>query len=125
MATGLEDDFELMAQPEAIAIPRPVILRAMSHVLDSKPFRTSKQCQNFLRYVVFNTVDGKEDALKERVIGAAVLERSPDYNTADDPVVRFPRDPTVRSSTMRTHMRNYRLLMSAGCGLRLSRTTSG
>jgi hypothetical protein len=101
MATGLEDDFELMVQPEAIAIPRPVVLRAMSHVLDSKPFRTSKQCQNFLRYVVFNTVDGKEDALKERVIGAAVLERSPDYNTADDPVVR------IRAADVRKRLAMY------------------
>ena len=101
MATGVEDEFELMAQPEAIAIPRPVVLRAMSDVLDSKPFRTSKQCQNFLRYVVLNTLDGKDDALKERVIGAAVLERLPDYNTGDDPVVR------IRAADVRKRLAMY------------------
>jgi len=104
MATGLEHDFELMAHrehPEAMPISKPVILRALSHVLESKPFRTSKQCQNFLRYVVVNTVDGQDDALKERVIGAAVLERLPDYNTADDPVVR------IRAADVRKRLAMY------------------
>jgi hypothetical protein len=101
MATGLEHDFELMAHLEATPIPRPAVLRAMSHVLESKPFRTSKQCQNFLRYVVLNTVEGRDDALKERVIGAAVLERSPDYNTADDPVVR------IRAADVRKRLAMY------------------
>jgi hypothetical protein len=101
MATELEHDFELMAHPEAMAISKPAILRAMSHVLESKPFRTSKQCQNFLRYVVVHTVDGQDDALKERVIGAAVLERSPDYNTADDPVVR------IRAADVRKRLAMY------------------
>jgi hypothetical protein len=101
MAVGLEQDFEFVAHPEAIPIPRQMVLKAMTHVLDSKPFRTSKQCQNFLRYVVLNTVDGRDEALKERVIGAAVLERSPDYNTSDDPVVR------IRAADVRKRLAMY------------------
>ena len=101
MATGLEHDVELMTNTEATPIPRPAVVRALSHVLESKPFRTSKQCQNFLRYVVLNTVDGRDEALKERVIGAAVLERSPDYNTADDPVVR------IRAADVRKRLAMY------------------
>jgi hypothetical protein len=101
MAIGLEHDFDVMPHLEATPIPRPAVLRAMSHVLESKPFRTSKQCQNFLRYVVLNTVEGRDEALKERVIGAAVLERSPDYNTADDPVVR------IRAADVRKRLAMY------------------
>jgi hypothetical protein len=101
MATGLEHDFELMPHLETTPIPRPAVLKAMSSVLESKPFRTSKQCQNFLRYVVLNTVEGRDEALKERVIGAAVLERSPDYNTADDPVVR------IRAADVRKRLAMY------------------
>jgi hypothetical protein len=101
MAIGLEPDFDLMAHPEAMPIPKPAVLKAMSHVLESKPFRTSKQCQNFLRYVVLNTVEGHDEALKERVIGATVLERSPDYNTADDPVVR------IRAADVRKRLAMY------------------
>jgi len=101
MAIGLEQDLEFVAHPEAIPIPRQMVLKAMTHVLDSKPFRTSKQCQNFLRYVVLNTVDGRDEALKERVIGAAVLERSPDYNTSDDPVVR------IRAADVRKRLAMY------------------
>jgi hypothetical protein len=101
MATGLEGDFELMAHPETTPVPRQAVVRAMSQVLGSKPFRTSKQCQKFLRYVVLNTVDGRDEALKERVIGAAVLERLPDYNTADDPVVR------IRAADVRKRLAMY------------------
>jgi hypothetical protein len=51
-------------------------------------FRTSPQCQKLLRYVVVHTLEGKEEELKERVIGSEVFGRPQDYNTADDPVVR-------------------------------------
>jgi hypothetical protein len=101
MATGLEQDFEEATHPEVMPIPRQVVLRELSHVLDSKPFRTSKQCQNFLRYVVVNTVDGRDEALKERVIGATVLERPNDYNTSDDPVVR------IRAADVRKRLAMY------------------
>jgi hypothetical protein len=100
MAIGLHD-FEVEPHPGVLPVPRQAVLRELSHVLDSKPFRTSKQCQNFLRYVVVNTVDGRDEALKERVIGAAVLERPHDYNTSDDPVVR------IRAADVRKRLAMY------------------
>jgi len=101
MPTAFDSELELTPEPETLAISKAAILRETSHVLASKPFRTSKQCQNFLRYVVLHSVDGREDSLKERVIGAAVLERSPDYNTADDPVVR------IRAADVRKRLAMY------------------
>jgi len=101
LSTGMDHEIELIPPPEQGLIPRAAILKALVQVLSSKPFRTSKQCQMFLRYVVLHSVDGKEDALKERVIGAEVLERSPNYNTADDPVVR------IRASDVRKRLAMY------------------
>jgi hypothetical protein len=60
----------------------------LRRILESTPFRTSKRCSDFLRYVVEGTCDGRSDFLKERTLGVAVFEREPDYDTNQDPVVR-------------------------------------
>jgi len=101
MATASDHLLDLTPAPETPATSKAAIMREMSHVLASKPFRTSKQCQDFLRYVVVHTLEGSDESLKERVIGAAVLERSPDYNTADDPVVR------IRAADVRKRLAMY------------------
>jgi hypothetical protein len=88
--------------PPAIAsFPPETILELLEDILASKPFRTSKQCQKFLRYVVVHSMSGREEELKERVIGSEVLERNPDYNTADDPVVR------IRAADVRKRLAMY------------------
>lgn len=55
----------------------------------STPFRTSRQCQDLLRYVVEQSLAHNEESLRERVIGVEVFGRRPDYDTAEDPVVRI------------------------------------
>ena len=64
------------------------IQRTMSSILSSVQFRSSKQCQDLLRYVVEQSLNDQNDLLRERVIGAAVFGRRPDYDTANDPIVR-------------------------------------
>ncbi len=54
----------------------------------SSPFRSSKQSQDLLRYIVDKSLSGHGEALKERVIGFEVFGRRPDYDTNNDPVVR-------------------------------------
>jgi hypothetical protein len=76
-----------MASTRAIE-DREAIEAAVDIIIESPLFRSSKQCQILLRYIVEHTVDGKDDLLRERVIGAEVFRRSPDYDTGNDPVVR-------------------------------------
>ena len=57
-------------------------------ILDSSVFRSSKQCQILLRYIVDQSLACQDDLLRERVIGAAVFGRAPDYDCGNDPVVR-------------------------------------
>ena len=64
------------------------VMRTVEEIVNSRFFRTSPQCQKLLRYVVVHTLEGKEEELKERVIGTEVFGRPQDYNTSDDPVVR-------------------------------------
>jgi hypothetical protein len=57
-------------------------------ILESSVFRSSKQCQILLRYIVDQSLACQDDLLRERVIGAAVFGRAPDYDCGNDPVVR-------------------------------------
>jgi hypothetical protein len=66
----------------------PNINEALGRILCSSRFRESVQLQSLLRYIVEKSVGGQEDALKERIIGIDVFGRRPDYDTADDPIVR-------------------------------------
>ncbi|HEY4356221.1 MAG TPA: hypothetical protein VGN16_10775 [Acidobacteriaceae bacterium] len=61
----------------------------LEEVLLSPPFCHTQQCQNLLRYIVKHTLAQEEHLLRERVIGAEVFGRRPDYETGDDPVVRI------------------------------------
>lgn len=60
----------------------------LAETLSSSEFRASQKCQMFLKYVVEETIAGRQDSLKERVIGAAVFGRAPGFETAGDSIVR-------------------------------------
>ena len=51
-------------------------------------FAQSNRCKSFLSYVVQQTLSGSAADLKERTIGIDVFERSNDYDTGDDSIVR-------------------------------------
>jgi len=60
----------------------------LERVLDSHLFRGSRRCQTLLRHITEQTLAGDFGSLKERTLGIEVFGRSPDYDTAQDPVVR-------------------------------------
>jgi hypothetical protein len=77
--------------PDSDASSRPgeeAVREELSRVLASHEFRSSKRSQEFLKYVVDNTLSGHSDILKERVIGIEVFGRSPSYDPSDDATVR-------------------------------------
>src|SRR6201997_1338440 len=80
---------------------RPQIKEALEDILQSTPFRTSRQCQDMFRYIVEHSLAGSDDLLRERVIGAEVFGRAADYDTAEDPVVR------VRAANVRKRLAQY------------------
>ena len=61
----------------------------LEQILASPLFRNSKRYPNLLRYLVEQTLAGKEDLLKERLLGITVFHRAPDYDTNQDTVVRL------------------------------------
>src|SRR5260370_41586544 len=60
----------------------------LQRVLASHEFRSSKRCQDFLQYVVDNTLAGHADTLKERTIGIEVFARPTSYDPSEDATVR-------------------------------------
>lgn len=69
-------------------VPAEEIQKTLSAILQSTPFRSSKQFQVLLQYIVDETLSGHNEMLKERIIGANIFNRRPDYDTNSDPVVR-------------------------------------
>lgn len=91
-----------VASPDS-GVPRSgpdaqAIQQALDEVLASTPFCHTQQCQNLLRYIVKHTLAQEEHLLRERVIGAEIFGRKPDYETGDDPVVR------IRASEVRKRL---------------------
>jgi hypothetical protein len=82
--------------------PRPSqIVEALRLILRSAPFSGSKQCQNFLQYLVEHSLKGQDDEFKERIIGIEVFGRKPDYDTSEDAVVR------ARAGEVRKRLAQY------------------
>lgn len=58
-------------------------------ITDSVAFRHSERRQNFLRYVVEESLAGRADRLKGYVIATEVFERPPSFDPQVDPIVRI------------------------------------
>jgi hypothetical protein len=80
---------------------QPQVRELLDEILRSVPFRTSRQCQDMFRYIVERSLAGSDDSLRERVIGIEVFGRAPDYDTAEDPVVR------LRAADVRKRLAQY------------------
>ena len=80
---------------------RAVILRELQNILTSHAFRASKRSQQFLSYVVEQTLEGHVELLKERSIGVELFHRPATYSTGDDGVVR------VQAGEVRRRLEQY------------------
>jgi hypothetical protein len=69
-------------------VPASEVQKTLFSILQSPPFHASKQSQELLQFIVVHTLSGHTEMLKERIIGANVFDRRPDYDTNDDPIVR-------------------------------------
>jgi hypothetical protein len=65
------------------------VQQTLSAILQSPPFRSAKQMQKLLQFIVSETLAGHSEMLKERSIGAHLFDKRPDYDTNSDPVVRL------------------------------------
>ena len=64
------------------------VRQQLQRLVDTPLFRNSRRYPVLLRFIVEETLEGRGDLLKERLIGIHVFDRPADYDTAADPVVR-------------------------------------
>ncbi|HYL38612.1 MAG TPA: hypothetical protein VEV17_22030, partial [Bryobacteraceae bacterium] len=62
--------------------------RQLERVLSSAEFVRSERLSRFLRLVVELHLDGKDEEIKESLIGVEVFGRRPDYDPKRDSIVR-------------------------------------
>jgi hypothetical protein len=80
---------DLRVSTPCLSAEKASVIRAqLERILGSSQFRGSKRCQALLRHIVGQTLTGETAQLKERTLGIEVFDRSPDYDTSQDPVVR-------------------------------------
>jgi hypothetical protein len=88
----------------------------LERLLTSHHFNLSKRYPSLLRHLVESTLRGDTARLKERLIGVEVFERAPDYNTAEDPIVRITVAEVRKriAQYYQEHGKELRIGLSAG-----------
>ncbi len=64
------------------------VSKHLACILASAAFKNSQRSSKLLYYIVSQTLQGKTELLKERLLGVDVFGRSPDYDTGSDHIVR-------------------------------------
>src|ERR1700729_3713425 len=64
------------------------VRRQMERLLATAHFKNSRRYPALLRFIVEETLEGRGEFWKERLLGVRVFNRPPDYDTASDPIVR-------------------------------------
>jgi hypothetical protein len=94
----------------------PAVRAALGEILASPEFRASQKCQSFLTYVVEEVLAGRQESLKERVIGTEVFGRAPGFETSGDSIVR------VKATEVRRRLAKFYKERTAG-GLQIELPT--
>jgi hypothetical protein len=93
--------------PVSVAGPSPgtpspeEVLAQLERLLASRHLRESHQLHCFLEFVVRETLSGRQDGLKEYLLGCQVFGRRPDYDPRHDGIVR------VQATTLRKRLEKY------------------
>src|SRR5260221_2738914 len=77
------------------------ILGQLETLLASRHLRESHQLPCFLEFVVRETLSGRQDGLKEYLLGCQVFGRRQDYDPRADGIVR------VQATTLRKRLAKY------------------
>lgn len=67
---------------------KETVRKQMNRLLESTHFRNSRRYPALFRFLVEETLEGRGEFLKERLLGVHVFDRPADYDTASDPIVR-------------------------------------
>jgi hypothetical protein len=94
------------------------LLQHLKEIVEGPAFKGSHRSAQFLRYIVEQSIAGKFDLLKERMIGVELFGRNPSYDTGEDAIVRVTASD-VRKRLLQHYGRNgiscdFRLNLPSG-----------
>jgi len=69
-------------------LDRDKVREQLSRIVKTHHFNNSRRYPALLRFIVEETLEGRGEFLKERLLGVRVFDRPADYDTATDPIVR-------------------------------------
>jgi hypothetical protein len=72
----------------ALELEGTAVRRQLEEILKSPRFARNERQSQLLRFLVERHLDGRDNEIKESVIGVEVFGRTPDYNPKLDPIVR-------------------------------------
>ena len=78
----------LTPQNLELGLSRDDVLSQLDAILSSASFLSSKRCQDFLRYITLEALDGRSEAIKERTIALDVFGRGVHQDSGEDSLVR-------------------------------------
>lgn len=85
MYTGQEGSLTPLPMSEE---DREKVREQLHRLLESHHFKNSRRYPPLLHFIVEETLAGRGEFLKERLLGVRVFDRPADYDTAVDPIVR-------------------------------------
>ena len=86
----------------------------LKQLLEGEAFRGSNRSGQFLKYLIDETVAGRQENLKERFLGIEIFNRAPAYDTGGDAIVR------VTASDVRKRLQHHYALPSICPSFRFS-----
>jgi hypothetical protein len=94
------------------------IRKHLKDVIEGEAFRGSNRSGQFLRHIVEEAVAGRQENLKERLLGIEIFGRAPSYDTGEDAIVRVTASD-VRRRLLQHYGRSgdhpaYRFSLSPG-----------
>jgi len=85
-------------------IPRNAILEQLKRVLSHSEFQATPQQRDFLRFVVMETLKGREHEIKGYTVATQVLGRKANFDPKTDPVV------SIQANRLRRALERYYLV---------------
>jgi serine/threonine-protein kinase len=92
---------ELQEDPAVAGIPKPAVLAQLDKILNSSTFIRSKRLGRFLRFTVEQCLDGRQNALKEYLVGVEVFNKLETFDPRIDSIVR------VEARRLRSKLERY------------------
>jgi hypothetical protein len=79
---------KIVRYPDLTERDAQLVEETLRSIVESTQFRKSKRYPAFLDFIVRNSRTGNFDVLKERILGAEIFSREPDWDAGNDSIVR-------------------------------------